>query len=382
MLLDVRQTLVRQSDGSTFVVVQNSHALPKRQLTPSRESVPAVLIGEGRWGLHLGVRSVLYTWRMARPLRLEYPGAVYHVMARGHERAAVFRDDEHRGKFLGLLGSVSKDEGWQIHGYCLMGNHYHLLVETPLGKLSRGIKAVNGRYAQWFNWQHERSGHFWESRFRSVLVQKESHLLELHRYIVLNPVRARLVERAGDWRWSSYRATAGLAAAPDWLEVDWTLSQFARSRSAARAAFRRFVAQGQGQGRSGKEIEELEKSGVLGDREFRRGIEEKLEGKEIPDEIPLRYRRALEHDIGRIRREVAREWRVTEEDLAKRRAGEGKKAAIYLAKKLTGLGGNEVGQAFGVKAAQVSHVIRAIDDAPSSPLARRIEGLRRRLAGS
>jgi len=90
---------------------------------------------------------------MARPLRLEYPGAVYHVMARGHERSAVFRDDGHRERFLGLLGSVSRDEGWEIHGYCLMGNHYHLLVGTPLGKLSRGIKAVNGRYARWFNWR-------------------------------------------------------------------------------------------------------------------------------------------------------------------------------------------------------------------------------------
>jgi REP element-mobilizing transposase RayT len=313
---------------------------------------------------------------MARPLRLEYPGAVYHVMARGHERSAVFRDDDHRERFLGLLGSVSKDEGWEIHGYCLMGNHYHLLVETPLGKLSRGVKAVNGRYAQWFNWRHGRKGHFWEARFRSVLVQRESHLLELDRYIVLNPVRARLVERAGDWRWSSYRATAGLEAAPEWLAVDWTLSQFARGRSAARRAFRRFVAQGS----SSKEIEELERSGLVGDREFRQRIQEMLEDREIPDEIPLRYRRAMEIEMDQIRRAVAKEWRVPEGALAKRRAGDEKKAAIYLAKKMIRLGGREVGAAFGVKAAQVSHVIRAIDDAPSSPLARRIEGVRRRLS--
>ncbi|HYV43133.1 MAG TPA: transposase [Thermoanaerobaculia bacterium] len=312
---------------------------------------------------------------MARPLRLEYSGAVYHVMARGHERSAVFRDDGHREKFRGLLGSVSRDEGWEIHGYCLMGNHYHLLVETPLGKLSRGIKAVNGRYAQWFNRRHGRRGHFWEARFRSVLVQKESHLLELHRYIVLNPVRARLVERARDWRWSSYRATAGLEAAPDWLAVDWTLSQFARGRSTARGAFRRFVARGS----SSKEIKELEKSGLLGDREFRRRIQEMLEGREIADEIPLRYRHPMEIEMDQIRREVAKEWRVSEGALAKRRAGDEKKAAIYLAKKLIRLGGREVGAAFGVKAAQVSHVIRAIDDVPTSPLARRIEGVRRRL---
>src|SRR5712691_10857992 len=211
---------------------------------------------------------------MARPLRLEYPGAVYHVMARGQERSAIFREDGDREKFIALLGSVAADEGWQVHGYCLMGNHYHLLVETPEGQLSRGMRALNGRYAQWFNWRHQRRGHLLESRFRSVLVQKESYLLELLRYVVLNPVRASLVKRAGDWKWSSYRATAGLAAVPDWLVVDWTLSQFARSRSSARRALRRFVAEAKG---SGKEIERMEKSGYVGDREFRQVIQEILE---------------------------------------------------------------------------------------------------------
>jgi putative transposase len=314
---------------------------------------------------------------MARQLRLEYPGAVYHVMARGHERSVIFREDRDREKFLSLLGSISRDEGWEVHGYCLMGNHYHVLVETPLGRLSHGIKALNGRYAQWFNWRHRRRGHFWEDRFRSVLVQKENHLLELHRYIVLNPVRARLARRVGEWRWSSYRATAGLGAAPGWLEVDWTLSQFARSRSAARGAFRRFVAQGG----PGTKIEELEKSGFLGDREFRQRIQEMLEGREIPDEIPLRYRLTARLEIDQIRREVAKEWRVPAEALAKRRAGDEKKAAIYLAKKLTRRSGREIGAAFGVKAPRVSHVICAIDDAPASSLTRRIEAVRRRLLG-
>src|SRR5215813_3960948 len=171
---------------------------------------------------------------MARPLRLEYPGAVYHVMARGQERSTIFREDADRERFCSILGAVVEDEGWQLHGYCLMGNHYHLLVETPDGHLSRGMRALNGRYAQWFNWKHDRRGHLLESRFRSVLIQKESHLLELLRYIVLNPLRAGLVERVGDWKWSSYRATAGLAEVPTWLSVDWTLSQLARRRSTAR----------------------------------------------------------------------------------------------------------------------------------------------------
>src|SRR6478609_2595971 len=126
---------------------------------------------------------------MVRPLRLEYPGAVYHVMTRGHERSAIFRSAEDRAKFLELLASITLDEKWDVHGYCLLGNHYHLLIETPEGDLSRGMRSLNGRYAQWFNWRHDRRGHVFEGRFRAVLVQKESHLLELHRYIVLNPVR-------------------------------------------------------------------------------------------------------------------------------------------------------------------------------------------------
>jgi putative transposase len=312
---------------------------------------------------------------MGRPLRLEYPGAVYHVMSRGHERAAMFRDDEDREQFLALLGVIAVREGWEVHGYCLLGNHYHLLVETPLGKLSQGMVSLNGRYARWFNRRHRRRGHFLEGRFRSVLVQKESHLLELLRYIVLNPVRARLVERAVDWKWSSYRATAGVWEAPQWLAVDWTLLQFARSRAAARKAFRRFVACAD----LGKRDEELEKSPYLGDQDFVTQVRRMLEGKQIPDEIPLRYRRLTHIGIEEVRTAVAREWRVSEQSLARRRGGDEKKAAVYLARQLTRLGGREVGAAFGVKAARVSHICGSIQSNSSSALVRRIARLQKQL---
>ena len=298
-------------------------------------------------------------------------------MARGHERSAIFREDSDREKLSSILAAVVTDERWELHGYCLMGNHYHLLVETPEGRLSRGMKDFNGRYAQWFNWRHGRRGHVLESRYRSVLVQKESHLLELLRYIVRNPVRARLVRRVGDWKWSSYRATAGLSEVPEWLAVDWTLSQFARRRSTARRAFRNFVAESKV---SGQEIEALEKSGYVGDQEFRQQIQERLDGKEISDEIPRRYREARRTlSIAEIQAEVAREWNVSVDGLARRRGGDDKRAAIYLTKKSTGMGGREVGAIFGVKLAQVSHIVRGIDDNPESALSRRVNRLRRRL---
>ena len=322
---------------------------------------------------------MLYTYRMARPLRVEYPGALYHVMARGHERASLFRDDMDREKFVALLAATARHEGWEVHAYCLMGNHYHLLVETPRGELSHGMCSLNGRYSQWFNWRHDRRGHVLEGRFKAVLVQKENHLLELVRYVVLNPVRAGLAARIGDWRWSSYLATAGRQAAPAWLEIDWTLSQFARSRSQARLAYRRFVAEGKG---SGEEIEKLLTRPYLGDREFRKLVQAIIEGKAIQDEIPLRYRKAAEVELEEVRKAVAREWRIEPEALSRSHGGAGKKAAIYLARKLTRLKGREIGDAFGVKPARVSNVVTEMEAGPPAPLARRVERLLKRLRQS
>src|SRR5262245_13660433 len=225
---------------------------------------------------------------MARPLRLQFEGAVYHVMARGHERSAIFRDAEDRSKFLALLEQVATEEKWILHSYCLLGNHFHLLIETPEGALARGMRDLNGRYAQWFNWRHDRRGHVFEGRYRAAVVEKQTHLMELHRYIVLNPVRARLAEKPGEWRWSSYRATAGIEKPPAWLETDWTLSQFAVRRSAAREAFQRFVAAGK---IAGKEVEALERAAYLGGRDFMKRMQDLVGAREKDEEIPLRYRK-------------------------------------------------------------------------------------------
>ena len=181
---------------------------------------------------------------MARPLRLEHPGALWHVTSRGNERRNIFRSDRDRLFFLDLLAEVIDLHRWILHAWVLMSNHYHLLVETPIPNLSRGAKRLNEVYANEFNFRHHRVGHLFQGRFKGILVEPESsHMLELTRYIVLNPVRAHMVRTAAEYRWSNYRATAGLAPAPEWLEVDWTLGRFpARSRQDARERYRRFVA--------------------------------------------------------------------------------------------------------------------------------------------
>jgi REP element-mobilizing transposase RayT len=183
---------------------------------------------------------------VSRQLRLEYPGAIWHVTSRGNERRDIFRDDHDRRRFLTLLAKVVVERRWLLHAWVLMSNHYHLLIELPEVGLSRGIKWLNQTYAEDFNARHERVGHLFQGRFKGVLVEREGHLLELLRYIVLNPVRCGAIAFADEYPWSSYRATAGIENPPAWLEVDWTLHQFGADRAAALEAFRRFVAEAKG----------------------------------------------------------------------------------------------------------------------------------------
>lgn len=183
---------------------------------------------------------------MARPLRLEFSGALYHVTARGDRREDIFFRDEDRREFLSVLGEVCERFNWIVHAYCLMTNHYHLLIETVDGNLWRGMRQLNGVYTQRFNRQHELVGHLFQGRYKAILVQKDAYLLELTRYVVLNPVRANMVADPVDWPWSSYRACIGEAPAPVWLDTDWLLGQFGDERQPAIAGYRQFVLAGVG----------------------------------------------------------------------------------------------------------------------------------------
>ncbi|MDF0665575.1 MAG: transposase [Nitrospira sp.] len=181
---------------------------------------------------------------MARPLRLEYPGAVYHVTSRGNARQDIVLDDRDRTLFLDRLGHVIDRFGWRCHAYCLMDNHYHLLIETPQPNLSRGMRQLNGTYTQAMNRRHHRVGHLFQGRFTAIVVEKEAHLLELCRYVVLNPVRAKMVAHPRLWTWSSYLVTAGERTGPHWLSTTWILGQFGTRQQEAHLRYRQFVAEG------------------------------------------------------------------------------------------------------------------------------------------
>lgn len=181
---------------------------------------------------------------MARPLRIEYPNALYHITARGNERSCIYLSDHDRNQFLGVLAQVVESHNWMCHAYCLMDNHYHLLIETPDGNLSRGMRDLNSIYSQRFNRIHSRDGHLFQGRFKSFIIEKEAYLLEVARYIVLNPVRAKTVKHPKEWRWSSYRATAGYRKPHKSLTVDWILQNFGKHRKQATHEYRKFVADG------------------------------------------------------------------------------------------------------------------------------------------
>jgi REP element-mobilizing transposase RayT len=204
-------------------------------------------------------------------LRIEFPGAVYHVMSRGNGRQPIFLGDEDRERFLDVLARVVRRFGWRLHAYCLMGNHYHLVLDTPEPNLSRGMRTLNGEATQESNRRHLRCGHLFQGRFASVVVEKERHLLELCRYVVLNPVRARgmKVSAPEDWPWSSYRATAGLEAAPGWLHTEWLLRRFGGNRPSSREGYRAFVRQGIG---GASPLAEVRGGLVLGSESFAASI--------------------------------------------------------------------------------------------------------------
>jgi putative transposase len=220
---------------------------------------------------------------MARPLRIEYPGAIYHVTSRGNARNNIFSDDEDREIFLSILGAVVKRYNWLCHAYCLMDNHYHFIIETPDANLSLGMRQFNGIYTQKHNRRHNKPGHLFQGRFKAILVQKENYLLELCRYVVLNPIRAGAVEKPGAWRWSSYQATAGLRREPDYLSTDWILGLFSSKRAVAQKQYRAFVREGI---HRGSPWEGLRGQVLLGDEGFVEKFKDLLEDKKQLKEVP------------------------------------------------------------------------------------------------
>jgi putative transposase len=178
--------------------------------------------------------------RRERP-RLQVAGGLYHVRDRGNRREPIFLGSDDYAMFLRILAYVVRKDGWRCHQYCLIPNHYHLLVETPDANLSRGMHRLNSTFAHAFNACHELDGHVFQSRFGSTLVRDNGYLMTGIRYIARNPIEAGLCTDAAEWRWSSFRATIGRATPPDFLSTQWILGLFGNDVDRARAGLDAFV---------------------------------------------------------------------------------------------------------------------------------------------
>lgn len=275
-------------------------------------------------------------------MRIEYPGAVYHVTARGNERKDIFKSEGDRRLFLNVLRQTINRFHWLCHGYVLMGNHYHLLIETPEPNLSRGMRQLNGVYTQDFNRTHQRVGHLFQGRYKAVVIEKDEYLLEVSRYIVLNPVKAGMVRNPEEWEWSSYRALAGNSTAPDFLTVDWIRSQFGKEEKKVGNAYVEFVRRG-----INAEYPDEALSGqvILGSQRFIRTIAAKVKDKSRDREFPREQRNSAGTELDEIFQRGSRQ-------------GETRDAIVYRAYVGSGYTMREIGEYLGLHYSSISFAIK------------------------
>lgn len=289
---------------------------------------------------------------MARPLRIQYPGAFYHVTSRGNERKDIFRSTIDRERFLGYLESATCRYGAVIHAYCLLSNHYHLLLETPLGNLSEIMRHINGAYTTYFNTKRKRAGHLFQGRYKAILVEADAYAAELSRYIHLNPVRAGMVDTPADYRWSCYPAYIGLVEPAPWLKTDFILGLLSRGPHAAQSAYREFV-EADCDAADESPLKNVVASTILGSEAFVQEVVERYAGGVSDKEPPAAIKKLAERpSIDKVLAAVETEL-AGQEKLAR-------KVAIYLCHHLTGETLKQLGERFGLKESAVSQASRRL----------------------
>ena len=239
---------------------------------------------------------------MARPLRIEFPGAVYHVTSRGDRREPIFDDDEDRMNLLSVVAHTMTRFDAAVLAYCLMDNHYHFVIHTRLANLSQLMRQLNGVYTQTYNRRHRKVGHLFQGRFKGILVDRDAYLLEVCRYVDLNPVRARMVRDPGKWRWSSYGAHIGVKAAPEWLDTaavhGYLMGREAKTAADKRKAGLRYAAHVA----AGKDVklwdDALAQQIYLGSQDFVERMQALVDpARAAAKDIPTRQRRAMAKPI-------------------------------------------------------------------------------------
>jgi len=296
---------------------------------------------------------------MSRPLRIEYPGAVYHVTARGNADLPIFTDPADGARFLDLLGREIAQQRWLCHGYCLLENHFHLLVETPEPNLGRGMGRLTMTYSQWFNRRHARRGHLFAGRYKSILFEKDAWLLALCRHVVLNPVRLNAVNRADQWRWSSYRPLALGETEPGWLYRDAVLAALGGGADAC-DAWRDYVEAGLD---AASPWDSLRAGHYLGGEAFLKDVAARIAGRPL-DQVPRAAARPARPTADAVIAAVADAAGIAPSAaLDRRKAPDAFRAAVYLLRRAANLRLAEVARMGGVSPGRVSQIQRAVEDA-------------------
>ncbi len=309
---------------------------------------------------------------MARPIRIEYPGAFYHVTARGNEGKKIFTGTQDCRAFFSCLESVNRRYQAVIHVYCLMNNHYHLLLETPGGNLSQILQHINGTYTRYFNIRRKRSGHLFQGRYKAILVDPEAYATELSRYIHLNPIRAGLTGRPEEYPWSSYRYYVSRRDKPDWLTVDLILGYFSRNPSVSQKDYHDFVFALVDR-KYESPLRDATASTILGSKDFVHAIKERYVAGRKPDRNLPALTELSKFPILEILRATEGEW-GKDNPLTK-------KAALNLCHRYSGRTLREIGSYFSIGESAVSQASRrfqsALEEDPK--LRKRMQGLRRKL---
>ena len=289
---------------------------------------------------------------MARPLRIACPEAFYHVTSRGNERKDIFKSQGDRERFLSYLESATERYGALIHIFCLMTNHYHLLMETPFGNLSQIMQHINGAYTTYFNLKQKRSGHLFQGRYKAILIDVDEYAKELSRYIHLNPVRAKMVDRPEQYRWSSYQYYIGLKESPKWMVRDFILRYFGKKISDAQKGYRAFVESLIGQEYKSP-LRDVVSSTILGRIDFIEAIKDKyLSNKEIDHNVPALKELSGKPSVAEIIEEV--------DSVFRENRGLSRGVKIYLCQKHTGKMLKEIGNYFDIGDSGVSQASRRI----------------------
>ncbi len=300
---------------------------------------------------------------MARPLRIDIENGLYHVTSRGWERRVVVRDDRDRQRWLELLDRVATRCGWRVFAWVLMSNHFHLFLRTPLPNLSAGMHDLNSGYASGFNRRYRRCGSLFQGRFKAVLVEDDSHAIELTRYVHLNPVRASLVERPEEHAWSSYQDYLAVRKTPEWLDCETVLGALGKNRSRARSAYRCFVEAGLSEPPKSP-LERAVGGMFLGSGEWIEGWRRRLSAEPFREGVPLQrelaWRPTLEHVVGAVSETFGVE--AAELRVSRRHGNEARSAAIYLARHQTDTAVGAIRAYFGgVSAAAISKVVARME---------------------